>query len=207
MTGITGSQSHLAYLALEQQIVTLKLKPGALVNERQLIELSGYGRTPVREAIQKLEWQGLVLVRPRVGLQIAEIQPTDHKAIMAIRLKLEPLLARLAAENADDAQRAALLDCAKAMTAAATAGSFDAFLSADKEFDEIIEEACPNPFLISALAPLQSHSRRMWYARATVGKMDRSVSLHVAVIRAIHQGKGDQAESAMEALIAYLSEG
>lgn len=207
MTGITGSQSHLAYLALEQQIVTLKLKPGALVNERQLIELSGYGRTPVREAIQKLEWQGLVLVRPRVGLQIAEIQPTDHKAIMAIRLKLEPLLARLAAENADDAQRAALLDCAKAMTAAATAGSFDAFLSADKEFDEIIEEACPNPFLISALAPLQSHSRRMWYARATVAKMDRSVSLHVAVIRAIHQGKGDQAESAMEALIAYLSEG
>lgn len=207
MTGITGSQSHLAYLALEQQIVTLKLKPGALVNERQLIELSGYGRTPVREAIQKLEWQGLVLVRPRVGLQIAEIQPTDHKAIMAIRLKLEPLLARLAAENADDAQRVALLDCAKAMTAAATAGSFDAFLSADKEFDEIIEEACPNPFLISALAPLQSHSRRMWYARATVGKMDRSVSLHVAVIRAIHQGKGDQAESAMEALIAYLSEG
>lgn len=206
MTRITGSQSHLAYLALEQQIVTLKLKPGALVNERQLIELSGYGRTPVREAIQKLEWQGLVLVRPRVGLQIAEIQPTDHKAIMAIRLKLEPLLARLAAENADEAQRAALLDCAKAMTAAATAGNFDAFLSADKEFDEILEEACPNPFLISAVAPLQSHSRRMWYARATVGKMDRSVSLHVAVIRAIQQGKGDAAESAMEALIAYLSE-
>lgn len=206
MTRITGSQSHLAYLALEQQIVTLKLKPGALVNERQLIELSGYGRTPVREAIQKLEWQRLVLVRPRVGLQIAEIQPTDHKAIMAIRLKLEPLLARLAAENADEAQRAALLDCAKAMTAAATAGSFDAFLSADKEFDEILEEACPNPFLISAVAPLQSHSRRMWYARATVGKMDRSVSLHVAVIRAIQQGKGDAAESAMEALIAYLSE-
>ncbi len=207
MTGITGSQSHLAYLALEQQIVTLKLKPGALVNERQLIELSGYGRTPVREAIQKLEWQGLVLVRPRVGLQIAEIQPTGHKAIMAIRLKLEPLLARLAAENADEAQRAALLECAQAMTAAATAGNFDAFLSADKAFDEILEEACPNPFLISAVAPLQSHSRRMWYARATVGKMDRSVSLHVAVIRAIQQGKGDAAESAMEALIAYLSEG
>jgi DNA-binding GntR family transcriptional regulator len=93
------------------------------------------------------------------------------------------------------------------MTAAAAAGSFDAFLSADKAFDEILEETCPNPFLISAVAPLQSHSRRMWYARATVGKMDRSVSLHVAVIRAIQQGQGDQAESAMEALIAYLSEG
>lgn len=206
MTATVGSQSHLAYLALEQQIVTLKLKPGALVNERQLIELSGYGRTPVREAIQKLEWQGLIVVRPRVGLQIAEIQPADHEAIMAVRLKLEPLLARLAAENAIQEQRTALLDCAKAMTAAATAGDFDAFLSADKEFDEIIEEACTNRFLISAVAPLQSHSRRMWYAGATFEKMDRSVSLHVAVIRAIQQGNGKEAEAAMEALIGYLSE-
>ncbi|MBW8284394.1 MAG: GntR family transcriptional regulator, partial [Rhizobium sp.] len=88
MTAPVGSQSHLAYLALERLIVTLKLKPGALVNERQLIEFSGFGRTPVREAIQKLEWQGLVVVRPRVGLQIAEIQPDDHQSIMAVRLKL-----------------------------------------------------------------------------------------------------------------------
>ncbi len=205
MTTTVGSQSHLAYLALERLIVTLKLKPGALVNERQLIDLSGFGRTPVREAIQKLEWQGLVVVRPRVGLQIAEIQPDDHQAIMAVRLRLEPLLARLAAENADPEKRADLLDCAQAMTAAATAGDFDAFLAADKQFDEIIEQACLNQFLISALAPLQSHSRRMWYAGATVAKMDRSVSLHVAVIRAIQQGNGKGAEAAMAALIGYLS--
>ncbi len=55
-----NSQSHLAYLALEHRIVTLALKPGALVTEKQLIELAGHGRTPVREAIQKLAWQGLI---------------------------------------------------------------------------------------------------------------------------------------------------
>ena len=91
------------------------------------------------------------------------------------------------------------------MTAAATAGDFDAFLAADKTFDEIIELACLNRFVISALAPLQSHSRRMWYAGATVAKMDRSVSLHVAVIRAIQQGNGKAAAAAMAALIGYLS--
>jgi DNA-binding GntR family transcriptional regulator len=53
-----NSQSHLAYLALEHAIVTLALAPGALVNEKQLIDLLGHGRTPVREAIQKLAWQG-----------------------------------------------------------------------------------------------------------------------------------------------------
>ena len=77
-----NSQSHLAYLALEHRIVTLALKPGALVTEKQLIELAGHGRTPVREAIQKLAWQGLIHVRPRVGLQVTEIDAKDHHHVM-----------------------------------------------------------------------------------------------------------------------------
>lgn len=206
MTGPHPSQSHQAYRALELLIVTLKLAPGALVNERELIERSGHGRTPVREAIQKLEWQGLILIRPRVGLQIAEIHPEDHHQIMAVRGKLEPLAAGLAAASATADQRVALVDCAKAMTGAAAGGDIDGFLAADKLFDEILECACPNAFLIAALQPLQTHSRRLWYAQATLEKMDRSVALHVGVIRAIQQGDASLAQSAMESLINYLSE-
>ena len=55
----SSSQAHLAYLTLESLIVTLKLRPGSLVTEKQLIDLAGHGRTPVREAIQKLSWQGI----------------------------------------------------------------------------------------------------------------------------------------------------
>jgi Transcriptional regulators len=207
MTYSSGSQSHLAYLALEQRIVTHRLAPGALVTEKQLIELSGHGRTPVREAIQKLAWQGLVLVRPRVGLQIAEIHPDDHRQIMAVRLRLEPLAASLVATHANKTQRTALVECARAMTTAATNGSYETFLAADKRFDEIVEAACPNAFLISALTPLQAHSRRLWYASATADKMDRSVSLHVAVIRAIQQGDAAEAEAAMRRLLEALTEG
>lgn len=206
MAGPHQSQSHLAYRALEHLIVTLKLAPGALVNERELIERSGHGRTPVREAIQKLEWQGLILIRPRVGLQIAEIHAEDHQQIMAVRSKLEPLAAGLAAASATGEQRAALVECAKAMTGAAAGGDIDGFLAADKLFDEILECACPNAFLIAALQPLQTHSRRLWYAQATLEKMDRSVALHVGVIRAIQQGDAGLAQSAMENLIGYLSE-
>ena len=205
MTKQAGSQSHLAYLALEREIVTLKLAPGARVTEKELIDLAGHGRTPVREAIQKLEWQGLIEVRPRVGLQISEIHAEDHQEIMAVRHRLEPLAAALAAEHADEAQRAALMQCAKAMTAAAIDGDFEGFLSSDKQFDEILEDACPNRFLIAALAPLQTHSRRLWFARATPEKMDRSVSHHVSVIRAIQKGDAQEAQSAMEALIGHLT--
>lgn len=199
-----SSQSHLAYLALEHAIVTLALTPGALVNEKQLIDLSGHGRTPVREAIQKLAWQGLIVVKPRVGLQIAEIRPTDHAHVMQVRRELEPIAAALVAEHATEGQRNQLVECARAMNNCAVSGDLAGFFAADKAFDEILEESCPNAFITSALGPVQTHSRRLWYSKASPERMDRSISLHVAVIRAIQQGKAGEARKAMTALIDYL---
>lgn len=200
-----NSQSHLAYLALEHAIVTLALPPGALVTEKQLIDLSGHGRTPVREAIQKLAWQRLIVVKPRVGLQIAEIRPSDHSHVMQVRRELEPIAAALVAEHATDEQRIRLIECARRMGDCAVSGDLAAFFAADKSFDEIFEEACPNAFIISALGPVQTHSRRLWYAKANADRMDRSISLHVAVIRAIQQGKAADSRKAMTSLIDYHS--
>ncbi|CAN7277220.1 GntR family transcriptional regulator [Rhizobium rhizogenes] len=200
-----NSQSHLAYLALEHLIVTLALKPGALVTEKQLIELAGHGRTPVREAIQKLAWQGLIHVRPRVGLQIAEIRAEDHMHVMQVRRELEPIAASLVATNANHEQRDRLLECARQMTDCAVTGDLPGFFAADKTFDEILEEACPNGFITAALGPVQTHSRRLWYSTAPPDGMDQAIALHVSVIRAIHQGHAEDASKAMATLIDYLS--
>ncbi|MCO5149858.1 MULTISPECIES: GntR family transcriptional regulator [unclassified Shinella] len=205
MTESAASQAHLAYLALEGLLVTLKLKPGSLVTERQLIALAGHGRTPVREAIQKLEWQGLIAVRPRAGLQITAIRPEDHAEVMATRRQLEPLAAELVARNADEAHRESLVACAQAMTACSIHSDIEGFLAADKAFDEIMEAACPNRFLTTALAPLQTHARRLWFARADSRQMDRSVDLHVKVIRAIRNADGPAAAAAMATLIDDLT--
>jgi len=205
MNEAAASQAHLAYLALEGLIVTLKLKPGSLVTERQLIELAGLGRTPVREAIQKLEWQGLIAVRPRAGLQITAIRPEDHADVMATRRQLEPLAADLVARHASDAQREQLVACAQTMTACSIHSDMEGFLAADKTFDEIMEEACPNRFLTAALAPLQTHARRLWFARADNRRMDRSVDLHVKVIRAVRNADGPAAAAAMADLIDDLT--
>jgi DNA-binding GntR family transcriptional regulator len=200
-----NSQSHRAYLALEHLIVTLALKPGALVTEKQLIDMAGHGRTPVREAIQKLAWQGLILVKPRVGLQIAEINPQDHANVMQVRRELVPIAAGLTAEHADAEQRSALSDCARLMADSGAGGDLAGFFAADKAFDEIIEDACPNSFITSALGPVQSHSRRLWYSTATSDGMDQSINLHVRVIEAILQADIDEARSTMASLIDYLS--
>ena len=199
------SQSHLAYLALESLVVTLRLKPGALVTEKQLIELTHQGRTPVREAIQKLAWQGLMMVRPRVGLQISQIGSLDYDHIMQTRRQLEPLAASLVARHATDDDRAALRACAQEMMDCAVTGDLIRFLDADKAFDEVMERACPNHFLTSALAPLQTHSRRLWFSKASQDRMVQSIDFHGDVIQSIQQGNEKAAEAAMTTLMDYLS--
>jgi DNA-binding FadR family transcriptional regulator len=97
--------------------------------------------------------------------------------------------------------RERLIECAKQMTECAVTGDREAFLDADKMFDEITEETCPNPFISQALASLQSHSRRYWFATATQQSLESSVALHVRVIRALLKGDGDEAEKEMMALV------
>jgi DNA-binding GntR family transcriptional regulator len=200
------SHAHLAYLALERLIVTLKLKPGSLVTEQQLLELADHGRTPVREAIQKLAWQGLIEIRARVGLQIATIRPEDRTHVMQTRQQLEPLAAALVAEHADAEARRAMSDCARQMTDCASRGDMEGFLVADKMFDEIMEVACPNRFLTAALAPLETHARRIWFASASPQRMKGSVERHVKVMRAIESANAEEAAAAMSQLMDYLAD-
>ncbi|WP_337266640.1 GntR family transcriptional regulator [Oryzifoliimicrobium ureilyticus] len=203
---MANSYSHLAYLALERAIVTLELLPGATVTERQLIEIAGLGRTPVREAIQKLAWQGLISVRPRVGLEIAPIQENDHVHVMQVRRSLEPLAAELAAQYATDEQREKLSTCADIMNGCLGQNDQRAFFAADKDFDELLEEACANRFVTAALAPVQTHSRRLWFSAGNFGRTDASIELHLHTIHAIKDGKQKEAAQAMTALLNYLGD-
>ena len=199
------SHARLAYLRLESLIVTLVLAPGSMITEKQLITLAGYGRTPVREAIQKLEWQGLIAIRPRAGLQIAPLDPAHPAMILEARRQLEPLAARLVAENIDAESREALIACAKSMTECSVTGDKEGFLAADKLFDEILEQTCPNPFITQALSSLQTHSRRYWFHSAGQTALERSVDLHVKLIRALLQVDPAASEAAMINLIEGLA--
>lgn len=203
----TESQSRLAYLRLESLIVTLELAPGSMVTEKQLIALAGFGRTPVREAIQKLEWQGLIAVRPRAGLQITALNPAYPAMIYQTRRQLEPLAARLMASHIDPRARELLIGCAKSMTECSITGDKVGFLDADKLFDEIVELTCPNPFIIQALSALQTHARRYWFHAADDAALDTSVNLHVKAIRALLQGDPEAAEAAMRELVDGIAAG
>jgi DNA-binding GntR family transcriptional regulator len=185
-------------------IVTLELLPGSVVTEGALIDRLGLGRTPVREAIQRLAWEGLVEVRPRAGLAIASLHSGDWLRVIDARRGVELLLARSAARfvtrNAADLFHAAAL----AMQQAVIAADVLAFLKADKALDEALALAADNPFAARVAAPLQTHSRRFWYRYNAETGLAESAEHHVALIRSILEGDEEGAAAEADRLMILL---
>ncbi|UCI08419.1 GntR family transcriptional regulator [Mesorhizobium sp. B1-1-8] len=193
-----------AYRVLEHMIVTLELAPASFVTESALIERCGLGRTPVREAIQRLAWEGLLDVRPRAGIVVAPLHPGDWLRVIDARRGVEVVLARSAArfvtrEAADMFHEAAL-----AMQRAVIAGNVLAFIQADKALDEALAVAADNPFAARLAAPLQTHSRRFWFRYKADTGLAESAEHHVALIRSILDGDEEGAAKDAKKLMALL---
>ncbi|MDX1739377.1 MAG: GntR family transcriptional regulator, partial [Alphaproteobacteria bacterium] len=152
-----------AYRQLEEMIVTLRLRPGSILSEPDLCERLGIGRTPIREALQRLSTDRLVSIQPRRAMIVSEVSASEMLRVLEVRRPLELLIAQLAATRADDQERKALERCAEEINEAAKNHDVDEFMRADKRFDMILGEASRNHFAFRSCMPLQGMSRRFWY--------------------------------------------
>lgn len=193
-----------AYRVLERMIVMLELAPGSVSTEGALIDKVGLGRTPVREAIQRLAWEGLIEVRPRAGLAIAPLHAGDWLRVLDARCGVEHVLARSAARYATQQTAAELHAAALAMQKAAITGNVLAFLEADKALDEALAAAADNPFAARLAAPLQTHSRRFWFRYQADTGLAAAAERHVALIRTILGGDAHEAGEEAGRLMALL---
>jgi DNA-binding GntR family transcriptional regulator len=89
-----------AYDLIRERITTLDLEPGSVINEQQLAEALDMGLVPVREALKLLAHENLVIITPRHGLYVADVNIPDLEQLSEMRLALEGLSARLAAQRA-----------------------------------------------------------------------------------------------------------
>jgi DNA-binding GntR family transcriptional regulator len=198
------SLAELAYRQLEEMIVTLKLEPGAIVNERALTDITGMGRTPVREAVQKLAWEGLMEIRPRSGIAIAPLNLQDFGKILDTREGVERVLARDAARYGAALHHKRLKEASDAMSSALASDDVSRFLMADKIFDTVLGQAAENPFAARLASPLQTHSRRFWFRLQRPGSLQQSGGAHKALIDAIIAGAPDRASDEATKLIDHL---
>jgi DNA-binding GntR family transcriptional regulator len=200
----TETLTEQAYRQLEEQIVTLRLRPGEFLSEYALAEGLAIGRTPIREALQRLAREGLVTILPRKGILVSETDPRKQLLVLEVRRELERLLARLGAQRASEEQRARFRQIADGMDRAAKSNDDIAFMRLDRELNLLISEAAHNDYAARAMRFLHGHSRRFWYMHyKSAADLPLCARLHAVQARAIAAGEAKRAAEATDRLIDY----
>jgi len=204
-TNRTTSLTDRAYRELEERIVTLDLAPGSVLSEAQLSEQLDIGRTPIREALQRLAREGLIVILPRKGILVSEINPSKQLLVLEVRREIERMMARAGAERRSDDERQAFLEIAEGMENAAHDNDDIAFLRFDNDFNVLLAQASHNEYAVGAINLLNGLSRRFWYLHyKKAADMPLVARLHASIARAIAEGDADAAASASDALVDYV---
>ncbi|MDI3308148.1 MAG: GntR family transcriptional regulator [Acetobacteraceae bacterium] len=194
-----------AYRALEEAIVTLALDPGEVVSEAQLSARLGIGRTPIREALQRLARERLVRILPRRGIVVAGVDVREQLRLLEVRREIERLCARAAARRADAAQRAQFRAIAEGMDRAAATNDETAFLRLDRALNLLVLEAARNEFAAAAMTLMHGLSRRFWFIHwRRSADLPQAAQVHANLARTIAEGRPDEAAAASDRLLDYI---
>ena len=183
-----------AYIAIRNAIVSLELAPGAVIDERALIERLGIGRTPVREALRRLAHEQLVEVFPRRGMFVTNVDVRDLARISEVREALEPEAARLAAERATEDERDELAELCSSIVRGAD------LMDIDERIHRAIYAAAHNDLLEKTLGEYYVLAHRIWMIALDRNEaLEEAVEAHRNLVLAIVNGSGDRAADLMRA--------
>ncbi len=189
------SLADKAYHEIRGLIVSLELAPGAVIDERELIERLEIGRTPVREALRRLAHERLVEVYPRRGMFVTGVDVRELARLSEVREVLEPEAARFAAERATDADREEL----GALLAELDAGGSE-LMDLDERIHRAVYRAAHNDLLEATLDQYYVLALRIWTIALDRGdELEEAVEAHRALLHAIQAGDGERAADTMRA--------
>ena len=199
------SLTDKAYAQIEEQIVTLQLPPGTVLSEFLLANRLAIGRTPIREALQRLSRNGLVNILPRRGVLVSDINIRSQLRLLDVRRELERLMARGAAERATDDERAQFADIAAGMRRASEKADDILFMRLDQQFNALVSQAAQNEFASRCMSLMHGLSRRFWYQHyKQAADLPLAARLHADVAEAIVARNPDKAGAASDELIGYI---
>jgi DNA-binding GntR family transcriptional regulator len=192
------SLADKAYQAIRELIVSLELAPGAVIDEPELMERLGIGRTPVREGLRRLAHERLVEVYPRRGMFVTGVDVRELARLSEVRVVLEPEAARLAAERATDVDRAAIVELLDEL---ASGGRDDReLMDLDERIHGAVYRAAHNDLLEATLGQYYVLALRIWsMALDRQEELEEAVDAHRTLLEAIRDGDGERAAETMRA--------
>jgi DNA-binding GntR family transcriptional regulator len=194
-----------AYRLIEELIVTLALPPETILSEQTLAQRLRIGRTPIREALQRLARDGLVVILPRRGILVSQINLKTQMRLLETRRELERLMARSAAERATAEETAKFAAIARDMRRASDQADDMTFMRLDRALNDLVSEAARNEFAARAMGLMHGLSRRFWYQHyREAGDLPLSARLHAELAEAIAARDADKAGQASDLLIDYI---
>lgn len=189
------SLAERAYRAIRDRLVMLEIRPGAPIHEEQLAQSLGVGRTPVREALKRLQYERLITTYPRRGTFATEVNITDLAHISEVRRQLEPLAAAQAARRATAADRAALTALRRELERADPARrDATGLMHLDLQVHRAVYAAAHNPYLEDTLVRHDNLATRIWCLFIDrLSDMAGHVEEHGPLIEAIVAGEPEKA--------------
>ena len=190
---------EVVFKTLRNAIIQGKFKPGERLMEVSLANQLGVSRTPVREAIRMLELEGLVVMLPRRGAEVANITVKDLKDALEVRMAMEALSVKLACERIDDAGKEELKEKCMAFKEAINSKLVPAIVEGDEAFHNVIYKASQNQKLINISQNLreQVYRYRVEYVK-DFSYHDNLIREHDLITMAILKGDADAAQKIMK---------
>jgi DNA-binding GntR family transcriptional regulator len=203
--GEPASLTERAYRELEELIVTLQLEPGEVLSEAALAKRLQIGRTPIREALQRLAREGLVVILPRRGILVSAIDVRRQLKLIEVRRELDRLMARAAASRSSETERAVFREIAEGMEQASRQSDDMTFMRYDRMLNLAISKAARNEYASRAMGLMHGLSRRFWYVHyKEVADLPLCARLHSQLAGAIARGDGETAARASDELLDYV---
>lgn len=198
---------EMVYEELKMQILTGEIVPGTRMMEVELAKEIGVSRTPIREAIRKLEKEGLVTIEPRRGAYASQISTEDMVEILEVRQNMEGLAAFFAASRMKPEQFAMLREASDKYNNAVANGNMEDMIKYDTKFHRIIVESCNNKILVQMIEQLHELVLRFRYIYYdNFRRAENMPEEHKAIMNAIGSGNADAAREAADVHIDRLKE-
>jgi DNA-binding GntR family transcriptional regulator len=189
------SLAERAYLLIRDQLITLEIRPGDPINDDALAVTLAMGRTPVREALKRLEGERLVIAHSRRGTFATDVNITDLRHIFEVREQLEPVAAAAAARRVTDVDRHRLRELQRSLLTPRTrTADVGALMRLDLQVHRGIYAATHNPYLEATLIGYDNLATRIWCLFADrLQDLAGHVDEHVALVQAVVEGRAEDA--------------